>query len=165
MPGPADVLHLKKEIGQPSISHHAPESHSTVHVTLLKFMVHTNLHVYEVCHIRAFVVEGGIGTIHTPCCCDVVRRSDCILVYGSTTKGDVVKRSNCILVYGSTTKGDVVKRSNCILVYGSTTKGDVVRRSGCILVYGSTTKDDVVRRSGCILVYGSTINLVSRVVL
>ena len=34
--------------------------------------------------------------------------SDCILVYGSTTKGDVVKRSDCILVYGSTTKGDVV---------------------------------------------------------
>ena len=25
MPGPADVLHLKKEIGQPLISHHAPE--------------------------------------------------------------------------------------------------------------------------------------------
>ena len=24
------------------------------------------------------------------------------LVYGSTTKGDVVKRSDCILVYGST---------------------------------------------------------------
>ena len=45
-----------------------------------------------------------------------VKRSDCILVYGSTTKGDVVKRSDCILVYGSTTKGDVVKRSDCILV-------------------------------------------------
>ena len=30
------------------------------------------------------------------------------------TKGDVVKRSDCILVYGSTTKGDVVKRSDCI---------------------------------------------------
>ena len=43
--------------------------------------------------------------------------------------GDVVKRSDCILVYGSTTKGDVVERSNCILVYGSTTKGDVVKRS------------------------------------
>ena len=66
-------------------------------------------------------------------------RSDCILVYGSTTKGDVVKRSDCILVYGSTTKVDVVKRSDCILVYGSTTKGDVVKRSDCILVYGSTT--------------------------
>ena len=56
----------------------------------------------------------------------IVKRSDCILVYGSTTKGDVVKRSDCILVYGSTTKGDVVKRSDCIPVYGSTTKGDVV---------------------------------------
>ena len=44
-----------------------------------------------------------------------MKRSDCILVYGSTTKGDVVKRSDCILVYGSTTKGDVVKRSDCIL--------------------------------------------------
>ena len=55
-------------------------------------------------------------------------------------KGDVVKRSDCILVYGSTTKGDVVKRSDCILVYGSTTKGNVVKRSDCILVYGSTTK-------------------------
>ena len=43
-----------------------------------------------------------------------VKRSDCILVYGSTTKGDVEKRSDCILVYGSTTKGDVVKRSDCI---------------------------------------------------
>ena len=31
------------------------------------------------------------------------------------TKGDVVKRSHCILVYGSTTKGDVVRRTNCIL--------------------------------------------------
>ena len=40
-------------------------------------------------------------------------RSDCILVYGSTTNGGVVKRSNCILVYGSTTKGDAVERSNC----------------------------------------------------
>ena len=40
-------------------------------------------------------------------------RSDYILVYGSTTKGDVVKRSDCILVYGSTTKGDVM--SDCIL--------------------------------------------------
>ena len=46
--------------------------------------------------------------------CDVTNRSDCILVYGSTTKDDVVKRSDCILVYGSTTKGDVVKRSDCI---------------------------------------------------
>ena len=36
-----------------------------------------------------------------------MNRLDCILVYGSTTKGDVVKRSYCILVYGSTTKGDV----------------------------------------------------------
>ena len=77
----------------------------------------------------------------------VVKRSDCILVYGSTTKSGVVKRSDCILVYGSTTKGDVVKRSNCILVYGSTTKGDVVKRSDCILVYGSTTKGGVVERS------------------
>ena len=41
-----------------------------------------------------------------------MKRSDCILVYGSTTKGDVVKRSDCILVYGSTTKGVVVKRSD-----------------------------------------------------
>ena len=33
------------------------------------------------------------------------------------TKGDVVKRSDCILVYGSTTKGDVVvyKRSRVML--------------------------------------------------
>ena len=44
-----------------------------------------------------------------------MKRSDCILVYGSTTKGGVVKRSDCILVYGSTTKGDVVKRSDCTL--------------------------------------------------
>ena len=44
-----------------------------------------------------------------------------------------MKRSNCILVYGSTTKGDVVKKSDCILVYGSTTKGDVVKKSDCIL--------------------------------
>ena len=42
---------------------------------------------------------------------------DCILVYGSTTKGDAVKRSDCILVYGSTTKGDVVNRSDCIICY------------------------------------------------
>ena len=28
-----------------------------------------------------------------------MKRSDCILVYGSTTKDDVVKRSDCILVY------------------------------------------------------------------
>ena len=40
-------------------------------------------------------------------------------------EGGVVKRSDCILLYGSTTKGDVVKRSDCILLYGSTTKGDV----------------------------------------
>ena len=66
-----------------------------------------------------------------------MERSDCILVYGNTTKGDVVKRSDCILVYGSTTKGGVVKRFDCILVYGSTTKGGVVERSECILVYGS----------------------------
>ena len=39
--------------------------------------------------------------------------SDCIIVYGSTTKGDVVERSDCILVYGSTTKSDVVSKSNC----------------------------------------------------
>ena len=47
---------------------------------------------------------------------DVLKRSaaDCILVYGSTTKGDVVERFNCILVYGSTTKSDVVKRSDCV---------------------------------------------------
>ena len=44
---------------------------------------------------------------------------------GSTTNDDVVKTFDCILVYGSTTKGDV-KRSDCILVYGSTTKGAVV---------------------------------------
>ena len=44
----------------------------------------------------------------------VMKRSDCILVYGSTTKVGVVKRSDCILVYGSTTKGGVVKRSDCI---------------------------------------------------
>ena len=37
-----------------------------------------------------------------------MKRSDCILVYGSITKGGVVKRSDCILVYGSTTEGDVV---------------------------------------------------------
>ena len=64
----------------------------------------------------------------------IVQRCDCILVYGSTTKGDVVKRSDCILVYGSTTKGDVVKRSDCILVYGSTTKGDVVKRCNFIMM-------------------------------
>ena len=28
-----------------------------------------------------------------------------------------MKRSNCTLVYGSTTKGGVVKRPDCILVY------------------------------------------------
>ena len=33
-----------------------------------------------------------------------MKRSDCILVCGSTTKGDVVKRSDCILVHGSTTE-------------------------------------------------------------
>ena len=43
----------------------------------------------------------------TPHVVVMLKRSDCILVYGSTTKGDVVKRSDCILVYGSTTKGDV----------------------------------------------------------
>ena len=50
-----------------------------------------------------------------------------------STKGDVVKRSDCILVYGSTTKGGVVKRSDCMQVYGSTTKGGVVKRSDCIM--------------------------------
>ena len=45
---------------------------------------------------------------------DVVKRSDCILVYGSTTKADIVKRLDCILVYGSTTKADIVKRLDCI---------------------------------------------------
>ena len=49
------------------------------------------------------------------------------------SKGGVVKWSDCILVYGSTTKRDVVKRSNGILVYGSTTKGDVVKGSDGIL--------------------------------
>ena len=34
--------------------------------------------------------------------------------------GDVVERSDCILVYGSTTKGDVVKRSDCYTDMGST---------------------------------------------
>ena len=62
---------------------------------------------------------------------DAVKRSDCILVYGSTNKGDVVKRSDCILLNGSTTKGGVVKRSDWILVYGSTTKGDVVKSTRC----------------------------------
>ena len=75
---------------------------------------------------------------------DVIKRSDCILVYGSTTKGDVVKRSDCILVYGSTTKGDVVKRSDCILVYGRNTKGDVVKGSDNILVCWSTTKGGAI---------------------
>ena len=28
-----------------------------------------------------------------------MKRSDCIVVYGSTTKDGVVKRSDCILVY------------------------------------------------------------------
>ena len=28
-----------------------------------------------------------------------MKRSDCILVYGSTTKGDVVKRFDCILMH------------------------------------------------------------------
>ena len=78
------------------------------------------------------------GEITFTCC----EGSDCILVYGTTTKGDVVKRSDCILVYGNTTKGDVIKRSDCILVYIGALyiKGDVVKRSDCILVYGSTTK-------------------------
>ena len=54
---------------------------------------------------------------------------------GALYKGDVIKRSDCILVYGSTIyKGDVVKRSDCILVYESTTKGDVVKGSDSILV-------------------------------
>ena len=49
-----------------------------------------------------------------------MKRSDCILVYGSTIKGDVVKRSDCILVYGSTTKGDVdalPRRADCIVIF------------------------------------------------
>ena len=33
-----------------------------------------------------------------------MKRSDCILVYGSTTKGDVVKRSDYIQMHRSTTK-------------------------------------------------------------
>ena len=45
-----------------------------------------------------------------------------------------MKRSNCILVYGSTTKGDVVKRFDCILVYGSTTKGGFVKRSDHVYI-------------------------------
>ena len=40
----------------------------------------------------------------------MLSRSDCVLVFGSTTKGDVVKRSDCVLMYGSTSKGGVVKR-------------------------------------------------------
>ena len=48
-----------------------------------------------------------------------MKRSDCVLVYRSTTKGDVVKRSDCILVYGSTTKGSVVKRSDFNVLLGS----------------------------------------------
>ena len=47
-----------------------------------------------------------------------MRRSNCILVYGNTTRGDVMKRSDSILVCASTTKGDVFKRPDCILVYG-----------------------------------------------
>ena len=99
----------------------------------------------------------GYICAHKTCCKEtvfvesaVVKRSDCILVYGSTTKGVVVKRYDCILVYGSTIKGDVVKRSDCKLVYGSTTKGVVAKRYDCILVYGSTIKGDVVKRSDCI---------------
>ena len=48
-----------------------------------------------------------------------MKRPDCILVYGNTTKDGVVKSSDCILVYGSTTKGGVMKRSDCscYLVY------------------------------------------------
>ena len=57
-------------------------------------------------------MQSPVG-LHFLAKCDVVKRSDCVLVYGSTTKGDVVKRSDCILVYGSTTKGDVVERSDC----------------------------------------------------
>ena len=30
-----------------------------------------------------------------------MKRYDCILVYGSTTKGDVVKTSDCILCMGA----------------------------------------------------------------
>ena len=40
--------------------------------------------------------------------CGLVCR--CVLYVGA------VKRSDCILVYGSTTKDDVVKRSDCILL-------------------------------------------------
>ena len=39
----------------------------------------------------------------------------------------VTKRSECMLAYGSTTKGDAVKRFDLILVCGSTIKGDVRR--------------------------------------
>ena len=60
------------------------------------------------------------------------RKSLSVHLCESNTKSDV-KRSESILDYGSTTKGDVVERSACILVYGSTTKGDVVKRSDCIL--------------------------------
>ena len=44
----------------------------------------------------------------------IVKRPNCILVYGSTSKSGVVKRPNCILVYGSTSKSGVVKRPNCM---------------------------------------------------
>ena len=79
----------------------------------------------------------AIRTVLYPCTCTehmYVRSSrtslQCNFLQGG---GDVVKRSDCILVYESTTKGGVVKRSDCILVYESTTKGDVVKRSNCIL--------------------------------
>ena len=45
-----------------------------------------------------------------------MRRSDCIPVYGRTTKGDVVKRSDCMLVYMRTTKGDDIEVF-CIQMY------------------------------------------------
>ena len=61
MPGPADVLHLKKEIGQPVISHHAPERSLNRARDTIEIMVHANLHTYIVCHIHATMVEGGIG--------------------------------------------------------------------------------------------------------
>ena len=40
-----------------------------------------------------------------------MKRSVCILAYGSTTKGGIVKGPDYILVYGSTIKDDVVKNT------------------------------------------------------
>ena len=63
---------------------------------------------------------------HIHSSCDVIKRSDCKLVYGSVNKGDVVKSSDCILVYGSTTKGDVVKRSDYVThMYNSVIPFDI----------------------------------------